>query len=331
MLLIGSRATQYVCLKARHANDWDFIVTPKELATWIKDRVANIVKHRLREDEKKVFVHLKTGEHIEFELAHPGSSGEMFLNCGAVSGLVVRNSNLGSFYVASPTALYLIKKSHVKHPIRWFKTIEDYHFLKGWTRSLLSDSEVKAFEKRSEEVNNRASRKKKVNLNMSNEDFFKKSSGKVRRIYEHDDLHLVTSYYEIPLYQQLKHDKTKAKLEKDLWDKLDYKDQLKVVREECYAIALERTLIPMLEPNGCLNEYKEDKDFLDHSLTKDCEVAAFEDALMRICTTLTKGWFQNFAIENYPVIKDYDREFLGVFLTAVKNGSIRRIEDERHG
>jgi hypothetical protein len=55
------------------------------------------------------------------------------------------------------------------------------------------------------------------------------------------------------------------------------------------AIALERYLIPMISKNQ-ENSYKL--------------------ALARICTTLTKGWYRQFAIDNYPRLINLDKDLL---------------------
>ena len=56
-------------------------------------------------------------------------------------------------------------------------------------------------------------------------------------------------------------------------------------------IALERYLIPMV--------------------SKDQEIS-YNLALVRICTTLTKGWFRQFAIDNYPQLSNLDKDLLSI-------------------
>ena len=57
------------------------------------------------------------------------------------------------------------------------------------------------------------------------------------------------------------------------------------------AIALERYLIPMVSKN---------------------QETSYNLALNRICTTLTKGWFRKFAIDNYPRLTNLDKDLLSI-------------------
>ena len=56
-------------------------------------------------------------------------------------------------------------------------------------------------------------------------------------------------------------------------------------------IALERYLIPMISKN---------------------HETSYHLALVRICTTLTKGWFRQFAIDNYPRLSNLDKDLLSI-------------------
>src|SRR3954471_14591001 len=56
-------------------------------------------------------------------------------------------------------------------------------------------------------------------------------------------------------------------------------------------IALERYLIPMISKN---------------------QETSYHSALVRICTTLTKGWFRQFAIDNYPRLSNLNKDLLSI-------------------
>ena len=56
-------------------------------------------------------------------------------------------------------------------------------------------------------------------------------------------------------------------------------------------IALERYLIPMVSKN---------------------QETSYHSALVRICTSLTKGWFRQFAIDNYPQLSNLDKDLLSI-------------------
>jgi hypothetical protein len=196
--------------------------------------------------------------------------------------------------VARLTSLLLIKKSHLWFPIHWRKSIEDYHSLKQLLSADFSKGELVAFRLRRKEIAARH-KKKKINLNVSNEEFFGKSERAIGRTYDHDWLHSVTCFYDCPLYERCKYDLGKAKLEIDLFERLDYNDKLNLAREEIFVIALERKIIP-----GKITNPRE----------------ALLWATEHIVTSLSKGWFREFCIENYPSIVDTKYDYVSKFYGA---------------
>jgi len=69
------------------------------------------------------------------------------------------------------------------------------------------------------------------------------------------------------------------------------------------AIALERYLIPMISKN---QEY------------------SYRSALVRICTSLTKGWFRQFAIDNYPRLSNLDKDLLSIAQNIIANHPLQQ-------
>lgn len=118
--------------------------------------------------------------------------------------------------------------------------------------------------------------KKKVNLNVSAEDFFNK---RVERVYDHDSIHRSIAYHDRPLYERILRDGHDVAVDKSKFDALDYQDKLRLVREEVYATALERQIIP--------SNYK-------HSPR-----AAYDWALRKTITDFSKGWFPLFIVDNF--------------------------------
>lgn len=306
MLLIGSQAAKFYFPDFPHNKDWDVIGTIPEITNWVKAHKHEIISYKYNENKTKIFIKTQNRK-FEFEIVEPNSSSELFCE-------INQNVKLEEFYVADPSSLKLIKRSHLTHSIHWEKNIEDYHFLKRKIRKHPTEKELIAFEKRKKEIDLRIG-KKKSNLNMTNDDFFKKSS-KIGRIYVHDDLHKVTCFYSNPLYEFLKKDKTKAKIDKELFFNLLSLDQIRTVQEECFAIALERIIIPELEKGNFGN-----LGFCGGNIDKEI---AFMYALKRVCTTLTSGWFRDFAIENYPKIKDFQVDYVEKFTSAVQNNIITK-------
>lgn len=117
--------------------------------------------------------------------------------------------------------------------------------------------------------------KKKANLNASPEDFFKNT---VTRIYDHDSIHDSVAYYDKPLFNVILADGHQVKVDRSKFEDMDFEDKLKLVREEVYATALERQLIP--------SDYKSSPR------------AAYLWALRRTITSFSKGWFPLFIVLN---------------------------------
>ncbi|RGB38148.1 hypothetical protein C1646_665643 [Rhizophagus diaphanus] len=139
---------------------------------------------------------------------------------------------------------------------------------------------------------------------MSNEDFLENEDNLfVQKRVPHDDLHELVKYGDHPIYQGLKDDQSKAWIKKSLFEKLDYQTKLNCVKEEAMVIALERYLIPMISEN---------------------QETSYNLALIRICTTLTKGWFRQFAIDNYPQLINLDKDLLSIARNVIEKFPIKR-------
>jgi len=114
----------------------------------------------------------------------------------------------------------------------------------------------------------------------------------------------------IPMYELYSLGDGTVKCSKDKFFELGHNQRVMGVLEEAYVIALERVLIPMMYQGGPLSTPEK----------------AFKGALMRICTTLTSGWFRDFATENYVNIYNTCRkDYAELFFDAVDSGKIKRI------
>lgn len=154
-----------------------------------------------------------------------------------------------------------------------------------------------------------------VNLNVSNEEFFgegKKNTMKsVQRYVEHDSIHELVMYYTRPIFETLKTDKSKALLSRKLFEESTTEVKLNCVREEAMAIAIERYCYDCIK----INEYR---FVIPHYVRigqtpKLTSQEAYELALERVCTTLTSGWFRQFAIYNWPIINQVDKDLVAIY------------------
>jgi hypothetical protein len=297
MLLIGSKALAHWVPLSRIGKDFDVFISLDELSEWNKLNKHLVVHSHWGHKYSKQLIKMNTGEIIEFEISKPKSSCDLIEKLN-ISSPVVDFFGL-NIKIADIQSLYIIKKSHITKPIKWFKHINDYHVIKNHmiqNNVKLTKLHKTALKKRIIETNERT-KVTKPNLNMSNAEFFAKSQHAVNRVYEHDVLHEKTCFYDRPLYERLKIDKTKAKLEKKLFDALSFDDKIKLVQEEAFAIALERQIIP-----GNTTDPK----------------AAYFYAIERISTTLTAGWFREFALENFKDIINVNFDYVERFENSFK-------------
>ena len=66
----------------------------------------------------------------------------------------------------------------------------------------------------------------------------------VQRKYDHDSLHHSVAYYDRPLFEQILRDGSDVAVDNKKFWAMDFDTQIKLVREEIYATALERIVIP---------------------------------------------------------------------------------------
>jgi len=334
-LLVGSRAAVWL----KRYNDWDFFATDKEVQEWFSNHKDDIVSFRFRQNPSRYLCRMRDGDRLSFDIDE--GSARKFYEIGNKLYSNMTNSThfrltgavpwdeevIGfgaykdiKFIFAPPILLMLIKKSHYNIVRNWEKTISDYHSIKRAVKREPTEEEHNAYLLRCKEVREWYG-DSKANLDMSNDEFFANTKG-IERCFVHDDLHLATCYYGRPLYERLKRDTDRAMIDRELFFKQSLEVRLQVVREECYAIALERFLIPKGLHEAALEAYKQQRDFW----TEDNIVAvhsAYYQALKRICTTLTKGWFRDFACDHYPELKEAEVDYLGLFVQAIDAGKIK--------
>lgn len=191
----------------------------------------------------------------------------------------------GTDRYADPDELYTIKCSHSPWALRngsWNKHMSDVVLLKEhgaklipWLHDLLYD------------VWEQEHGKKRVNLDMDTESFF---SDAVKRTYVHDSIHDSVAYFDRPLWESFLVPGETVKMDMAAIRAADFDTQVRLYREEVYATALERYIIP--------NDYQ-------YSPRR-----AYADALKKTITSLTKGWSSLFLIENYGIFRMPDIDYV---------------------
>lgn len=129
--------------------------------------------------------------------------------------------------------------------------------------------------------------KKKINLELEPDEFF---NPHVQRKYEHDSVHASVAYYDKPLFNRILRDGHAVAVDRSKFEAISLENKLKLVREEVYATALERRLIPV-----------------DYQMNQR---VAYSYALRKTITDFTKGWFPLFIVENFDELRKPDRDFV---------------------
>jgi hypothetical protein len=182
---------------------------------------------------------------------------------------------VGPVECVSLRGLAAIKRSHLWRDHFFDKHITQYHKHLKAHRDPQDDQFIQARAKLTKEMIRYA----QPSLLKSNEEFFDDA---VDKKYDHDWLHELVAFGDHPIYLDMKRDHSLAWCEKDLWDQFPQEKKLQCVAEETMVIALERFLIP--------NDW-------DYPI-----IGAYAKALQKVCTTLSSGWFRDFAIDNHPEI-----------------------------
>lgn len=176
--------------------------------------------------------------------------------------------------VASIDELYTIKVSHIFWDLKnksWDKHASDIMKFQDFGNAEIIGGLYKLLYSIWEERYG----SKKANLSQMANNFFDDA---VNRKYVHDSIHASIAYYDAPLYERILMDGEEVKVDRSKFDQLSYDDKLKLVREEVYATALERIIIP--------SDYKYNPR------------RAYNWALRRTVTSLARGWFALFIVEN---------------------------------
>lgn len=177
--------------------------------------------------------------------------------------------------VATPDELYTIKLSHsfwiINSDQNWNKHMYDLLWLKDQGAVVVEEIYPLLYTAW-EDIHG----KKRVNLNMTSEEFF---GDAVTRIYDHDSIHDSVAYGDRAMYEYLlKPGEDVAIDHKRMWE-WPHEDLVKLFREEVAATALERLVIPS-----------------DYRISPGL---AWKWSLRRTITSLTKGKSARFIVENF--------------------------------
>lgn len=201
----------------------------------------------------------------------------------------------GVRYVTPPVVL-MMKLSHryKKDSVHFHKTRQDILMLRQQGVEL--DDYLKEILVEREKLTNPSGYK----LNVNKKEFF---TDNVPYKYDHDSLHIAVAWPNPPAYTWYMQDNAEVMCSKGKFFALPESTRLEGVFEEACVLALERAIIP-------------------HGTDP---TKAFEIALEKVCTSITKGWFREYAWENYDKVRamfNPDR-LTGLYAEGQSRGTIK--------
>lgn len=309
MLLIGSRAlveNNPDLADTRVCSDWDYIATLDQVMAWIKQHKEDLQFAIPRDEGKYYHCRLKDGTNYEFELAWEGTTASELLEM--YKGRAV----------APNEALYAIKMCHryKKNSVHFKKTMDDIHYLRGVILRKEERLAYSGWAKRREAESYDYGHPK---LNVTSKEFF--NADGIDYVYCHDSIHLTVAlqgvdfgeddylmaHHPKPAYTFYMKEGSEVMTSKEKFMSLPEHIRLYGVYEETCVLALERSQIP-------------------HGLGKEGGPTArwsFEKALEKVCTSITSGWFREYAWENHAKVMEL-YENLG------ENDYVERFLDNTH-
>ncbi len=283
IIVVGSFAFDYCYgsnnVLGRNPRDIDLIATIDQ-CNQIKQHLNAKIMYPINRGEGMFLRHPETDQIIDVELVWPNSKAlhfveeffhkfpEAFQNGYLFDTIPV--------YYARPHAVYMMKLSHrfKKNSPHFLKTMTDIQKMRKMGLSLIE--KWKPFLADRERLTYNY---KHPDLQQSKDEFFNSETTGVIQTYDHDSVHVAIAIGEKPAYLSYMKDDHPVQCDKQKFRNCSYETQLFGVIEESMVLAIERSLVPF---NGRLTPEE-----------------AFRFALKKVCTSITSGWFREFAWENH--------------------------------
>lgn len=264
------------------------------------------------EDYKKVNLHLLVYEKdsrwgkilflsgskpIEIEIAKNGNLTQQLME------ILKNNPELVERDVVAPEVVYTMKMSHryLRNSPHFKKCMDDIRALRklgyGVIPEVLQDW-YKARMKATYDYGH-------PSLKQGKDAFF--SDDGVNYVYDHDTIHETVKTFSQPAFELIKDDGAEVFCSKAKFYSVPEELRLATVLEETYTLALERSQIPF--------NFKPNPKF------------SFMKALEKVCTSISSGWWREYAWENYEIIVSmYDETYVDKFLDGLENGVVKPYE-----
>jgi len=306
MLLMGSKSLlcydkSYICPDVKRHWDTDIICTPEEYSKF-EQTISGEKEIITNPNGKNIAIKSKDKGIFDFELALPDSTGLSLIHLVKENGLGKIVDKSLDMWAVDPNVVFALKKSHrsLKDSPHFMKTMLDYRYLRDEKKCSVPEVLTEWYKQR--EKSTYFYRHPK--LNVTKADFFNDDG--IKYIYDHDSIHEQIKHLEHPAYWYFKEEKAEVKCSKKLFDEQTEEIKLYSVLEETYVLALERSQIP--------NRYK----------PVWSPKKSFDFALMKLSTSISSGWWREYAYENYFKVKSmYNPNYTKIFFEKADEGVVK--------
>jgi hypothetical protein len=296
MIVVGSSALflRYPQAINRRPADLDLAGTKDEYLQWITRNSSKIMCRQVVAKPSKMI--LNGAMIVEWDFPEENST-ELLLCLVEKQPESIYVDNYG--WIPHLDMLFTIKTAHryLKDSSHFWKTAVDYHTLKSMGAKVRPEYRefLKLREKETYLYNH-------PRLNTDKATFF--SDDAINYVYDHDTIHESVALNDRPAYRYYQKDGSEVQTDREKFFSLPRHIQLSGVVEEAAVLAIERSLVP-------------------HPGVKTPK-EAWGFALSKVCTSITSGWFREFAFENiFDVLKLYPHNYWEKFQQDLAAGKIK--------
>ena len=303
IFFVGSKALSRFCPTISQI-DTDIICDIESMERYIESIDKKVISHYPTNSGKKFITFFSDKSILETELIWPNSVIKEFTEIiEEDENSMIDNLKDIQLIFPSIDALYSLKMSHryLKNSPHFIKTMRDIRSMRGLGANV-SEKYKEWLVKREKETYHYKHPKLD---SMSKDNFFIKNDSFYQ--YDHDDIHCAIALDKTPAYRNYMVDDAEVQCDRNNFFDLPESTRINGVLEEALVLALERIQIP--------NNYSVDKD------------KSFLFALEKVCTSITSGWFREYAWEHYDdVVKEYyslATNYIDKFKIALNEGEVK--------
>lgn len=310
--MIGSNALRMYIPLVRKSKDYDIIGTYDDVVKYVERIMRGAF---LGGEEPYSFYPINSGKKIiarrgtliiEAEIAWPGSTAEKLLNIIKSDSKTYNDTNYYNCLIPSLDVLYMLKMSHrfLKDSPHFLKTMEDIWEMRC-SNAKIREEHMEFFKEREKETYTYSHPK----LNQDKKNFF--SGDGIKYMFDHDSIHESMKLMERPAYTYFKPENSEVWCSKEMFFECDEEIRINAVLEESLVLALERSQIPF---------------------PKTKPINSFKKALEKVCTSITSGWFREYAWDHYDdVMLKFDKvrsDYVEKFWKDVESGIVIKLEEK---